>query len=253
MKFTQAFKASKAAASYAQDAQAFRNADKRQMGRDVGRFAVNQGASTGKEAARSSCRPFENIIRSILRGTQFLLAIILIGCYGNRVDAERKDQKGFAPEWLFAVVVGGLSAITAVVFLALASAGSIPCVGSKFKGTKTYKAFYLDGILFVCWMVVFFIFHFKFRSYASDQTVQGVKVLTMRAAGGMDVISAAVWLLTAGIGIFKTNMAKKADKLQKQAADKWFGNDQQQQFQQQQQQQPQYQPNQGMYNYHQAV
>lgn len=247
MKFTQMLKAGKAASAYAQDAQAFRAADKRQMGRDVGRFAVHQGASTGKEAARAPCRFFENFLRSMLRGMQFLLAIILIGCYGNRVDADRRDQKGFAPEWLFAVVVGGLSAITAVVFLALASAGSIPCVGSKFKGTKTYRAFYLDVILFVCWMVVFFIFHFKFRSYANDQTVQGVKVLTMRAAGGMDVISAAFWLLTGGIGAFKTCMANKADKLEAKATDKWFGNDQQQQHQQQQQQ------NQGMYNYHHAV
>ena len=54
-----------------------------------------------------------------------------VGGPGNRVAADRSADTGFSPEWIFAIVVAGLSAASALIFLAVSPLGALPVIGSR--------------------------------------------------------------------------------------------------------------------------
>lgn len=222
MKFASILKAAKSAKQAQSAANDFRQADKRQMGRDAGHFAYTQGTDKGKTVAKTWLKTFEVIPRVICRGTQFILALIAIGFYGHRVDADRKDGTGFSPEWLFAVIIGGLSAVTSMLFLATASAGMIPFVGSKLKMLKTYRAFWWDGVLFISWMVVFGIFAKIFLKRQNGDTYKGADTGAMKTAIWVDLISAIFWFMSGVYGFCKTCLGRKVDGVTEKAGNKMF-------------------------------
>ncbi|KAM0276277.1 hypothetical protein ACHAQH_006907 [Verticillium albo-atrum] len=201
----------------ANTASEFRTADKRDLGRQAGHAAFSEGADTGKAVGKTWLKTFEVIPRLVCRALQFVFALIACGFYGNRVDADRKDDGGgFSPEWMFAVIVGGLSAVTAVAFLVAAPLSAIPVVGSRIKMFKTYRAFAWDGTLFIAWIVVFGIMAGIFLGRDSDDPYKGSSTGAMKTAVWVDLVNAIFWLVSAGYGCFKTFLGDKAD----QATDK---------------------------------
>jgi hypothetical protein len=203
----------------------FRTADKRQMGRDAGHYAFKEGASTGTDMGKSWLKTFEVIPRLICRGLQFILAIVAIGFYGNRVEADRKSGNGYSPKWLFAVIVAGLSSVTSVVFLGAASAGAIPFVGSKMKLLKTYRAFAWDLSLFIAWMVVFGIFagiFLKRDSGDEEDKYKGASTGAMKTAVWIDLVNSLLWVFSGIYGAFKTFLGGKVDGVTDKVGDKLF-------------------------------
>lgn len=228
-KLSSAIKAGQQARQFANDANNartavndFRQADKGQMGRDAGRYAFNEGANTGKTMGKTWLKTFEVIPRIVVRTLQFILAIVCCGFYGHRVDADRKDGKGFAPEWLFAIIVAGVSAVTAVLFMAAASAGAIPFIGSRLKLLKTYRAFAWDASLFIAWLVVFGIFAGIFLHRKSDEPYKGASVGSMKTAVWVDLVNAILWMGSAGYGCFKTFLGRKVDEAGDKVGNKLF-------------------------------
>lgn len=73
------------------------------------------------------------LVHTIIRFLQFVLAITVCGLYGTDLNAAHKAHVYADSHWVFAVVVGALSAVTALVFM-------VPFV-------KTYLAFGWDVIL----------------------------------------------------------------------------------------------------------
>ncbi|KAG7100400.1 hypothetical protein VD0004_g3918 [Verticillium dahliae] len=229
-KFGQAMQAGQTAIELTRNAQGlanaasdFRAADKRDLGRQAGHAAFSEGAETGKAVGKTWLKTFEVIPRLVCRALQFVFALIACGFYGHRVDADRKDADadadgsgGFAPEWLFAVVVGGLSAVTAVAFLAAAPLSAIPVVGSRIKMFKTYRAFAWDATLFVAWIVVFGIMAGIFLGRDSDDPYKGASTGAMKTAVWVDLVNAIFWAVSGAYGCFKTFLGEKAD----QATDK---------------------------------
>ncbi|KAL9629653.1 MAG: hypothetical protein Q9164_006784, partial [Protoblastenia rupestris] len=66
----------------------------------------------------SSSTPFPLLaINLTLRFLQFIFAIAVIGLYATDINNARKDSKGADSKWTYAVVVGALSAVTALVIL----------------------------------------------------------------------------------------------------------------------------------------
>ncbi|KAM3434646.1 hypothetical protein MY4824_005325 [Beauveria thailandica] len=200
----------------------FHQADKRQMGRDAGHFAFSKGANTGKTMGKTWLKTFEVIPRLVARVVQFVLALIAVGFYGNRVDEDRKSGAALAPEWLFAVVVAGTSAVTAVVFLGLASAGALPVVGARLKMLKTHRAFAWDASLWVAWLVVFGIFASIFLKRSSDDPYKGASVGVMKTAVWVDLANAVLWMGSAGYGCFKTFLGRKMDAASDKVGNKLF-------------------------------
>ncbi|KAM0538060.1 hypothetical protein ACHAO2_005104 [Verticillium nonalfalfae] len=225
-KFGQAMQAGQTAIELTRNAQGlanaasdFRAADKRDLGRQAGHAAFSEGAETGKAVGKTWLKTFEVIPRLVCRALQLVFALIACGFYGHRVDADRKDEDGsggFSPEWLFAVIVGGLSAVTAVAFLAAAPLSAIPVVGSRIKMFKTYRAFAWDATLFVAWIVVFGIMAGIFLGRDSDDPYKGASTGAMKTAVWVDLVNAIFWAVSAAYGCFKTFLGEKAD----QATDK---------------------------------
>jgi hypothetical protein len=73
------------------------------------------------------------IFFSIIRLLQFVLALTVCGLYGQDLNNARMQHKYADGKWVYAVVVGGLSAFTSLVFM-------IPFI-------TTYRAFGWDLIL----------------------------------------------------------------------------------------------------------
>lgn len=200
----------------------FRTADKSDLGRQAGHHAFNHGAETGKQVGKTWLKTFEVIPRLICRGLQFLFAIIACGFYGNRVDADRKADDGFSPEWIFAILVAGLSAVTAVLFVVAVPISALPFIGSKLKITKTYRAFPWDATMFIAWIVVFGIFAGIFLGRESDEPYKGASTGAMKTAVWIDLVNAIFWLVSGVYGGVKTFLGDKVDTLTDKAGSKLF-------------------------------
>ncbi|SPO07371.1 uncharacterized protein DNG_10065 [Cephalotrichum gorgonifer] len=199
-----------------------RSTPKGDLGRSAGRFAFNEGADVGKAAGKSWLKTFEVIPRLVCRGLQFVLALVVCGFYGNRVDADRKADDGFSAEWIFAILVAGVSAATSLVFMLAAPLSAIPIVGGMMKMFKTYRAFAWDGVLFVLWIVVFGIFAGIFLHRDSDEEYKGSSTRAMKMAVWFDLINAILWLASTVYGGIKTYLGDKADHLTDKAGQKIF-------------------------------
>jgi len=57
------------------------------------------------------------ILRYLLRIFQLVLALTVAALYGIRLDAERRAHEHPSNLWLFAEVVAGLSALTALIYM----------------------------------------------------------------------------------------------------------------------------------------
>lgn len=205
-------------------ASSFKAADKSELGRAAGRHAFNEGAGVGKTAGKSWLKTFEVIPRLVCRGLQFLFAIIACGFYGNRVDAESKAGDGVSAEWIYAVMVAGLSAVTAVLFVAATPLGAIPVIGSALKLFKTYRAFAWDMILFIAWIVTFGIFAgiFLKRGGEDEDRYKGSNTSAMKAAVWIDFVNAILWIVSGIYGATKTFLGDKMDEATDKAGHKLF-------------------------------
>ncbi|WYZ43252.1 hypothetical protein EsH8_VI_000951 [Colletotrichum jinshuiense] len=200
----------------------FRSVDKRELGRKAGRGVFDEGAETGKTMGKTWLKTFEVVPRLVCRGLQFIFALIACGFYGNRVDADRKDNDGFSPEWILAITVAGASAITSILFVAATPLGAIPYVGSKIKLFKTYRAFAWDLVLFVAWIVVFGIFAAIFLDRDSDDSYKGSSTSLMKIAVWIDLVNALLWLFSGVYGAIKTFLGEKTDQMTNKIGQKLF-------------------------------
>lgn len=201
---------------------AIRSADKSEIGRTAGRQLYNEGTDVGKTAGKSWLKTFEVIPRLVCRGLQLLFAIIACGFYGNRVDSDRKADDGFSPEWIYAIVVAGLSAVTSILFVVVLPMSALPFIGSKLNLFKTYKAFGWDLFLFIAWIVTFGIFAGIFLKRDDDEEYKGSNTGAMKAAVWIDFVSALLWLVSGVYGAIKTCLGEKVDDVTDKAGGKLF-------------------------------
>ena len=89
--------------------------------------------SSAATSSSSSTPTFLNITNIVLRFLQFVFAITVCGLYGTDLHNARKMEVEADSRWIYAEVVGGLSAVTALVFAA-------PFL-------KSYWLFAWDGVL----------------------------------------------------------------------------------------------------------
>lgn len=150
----------------------------------------------------TTCR----VLYGILHLAQFVLAVVVIGLYGD--DVARSEHKGNdidgrwvcglrtlkqlahdAPNYLFtdysralqiyAVVVGSLSAVTAIVFL-------IPAI-SRFIAVPIWSF-----AIFVLWVAVFGVFG---RLSWSANPDDNIDLQRIRIAVWLDLVNVILWLL----------------------------------------------------------
>ncbi|KAI1366154.1 hypothetical protein F5Y08DRAFT_144493 [Xylaria arbuscula] len=173
----------------------------------------------GKGAITKPIYLYETWMRFVGRGLQFIFALIVVGLYGSRVSSDHSHERSQAVQWVFALFVSSLSAITAVLF-------AIP---QPF--VKTARLFAWDFTLFILWIAAFGTFAVIFLRMPDDDAhkwYENTRVSVMRGAVWVDLVNAIFWLLTGGYGCFRTFVSRKVDatidhqleKIENKVADK---------------------------------
>ncbi|ROW08381.1 hypothetical protein VMCG_03097 [Cytospora schulzeri] len=171
---------------------------------------ANNGISYGKKAVAAPLKAWESVPRMVVRGLQFVLGIVIVGIYGNRVS------DGLSPEWAYGVVVAGLASVTAVVFAIAAPFGAVS------NRCKTHRLFTWDLTIFILWIVAFGIFAAIFLHRDSDNPYKGSSTIVEKAAMWIDLINAVLWLVSGAYGFTKTFLGGKVDSLGGKVTEKLF-------------------------------
>lgn len=112
---------------------------------------------------------------------QFALALAVCGLYGQDLSNARQHGVHADSKWVFAVVVGALSALTAVLYL-------VPFI------LRFWLVWAWDLVLFVLWIALFGVFG---KMYMHEDPEGDSGVQRMKNAVWVDLVSALLWLLTA--------------------------------------------------------
>ncbi|KAK7754623.1 hypothetical protein SLS62_003406 [Diatrype stigma] len=116
---------------------------------------------------------------SILHFFQFVLAVTVCGLYAVDLDSAHKQGKYTDGKWVYAVVVGALSAVTSLLYL-------IPFI-LRFAAVTAWSA-----VLFVLWIALFGIFG---RMYIHEDPEDNAGIRRMKSAVWVDLASALLWLI----------------------------------------------------------
>ncbi|PSR94015.1 hypothetical protein BD289DRAFT_364082 [Coniella lustricola] len=118
---------------------------------------------------------------SAIHLVQFALALTVCGLYG--VDLHRAHQAHAYTDgrWVYAEVVGGLSALTALVYF-------IPFV------LRIWLVWVWDLILFVLWIALFGVFG---KMYIHENPEGDSGIQRMKNAVWVDLVCALLWLILA--------------------------------------------------------
>ncbi|KAI1158332.1 hypothetical protein F5B18DRAFT_91355 [Nemania serpens] len=157
----------------------------------------------GKGAVTKSLYLYETWLRLAGRGLQLIFALVVVGLYGSRVSSDHSNGRPQAAQWVYALFVASLSAVTAVVF-------AIP---QPF--VKTARLFAWDFTLFVLWIASFGVFAVLFLRMPDDDAhkwYENTRVSVMRPAVWIDLVNAIFWLLTGSYGCFRTFVSRKVDE-----------------------------------------
>ncbi|TDZ15419.1 hypothetical protein C8034_v009812 [Colletotrichum sidae] len=118
---------------------------------------------------------------SVLHFFQLVLAITVCGLYG--VDLQRAKNAGeyVDSKWVFAEVVGALSAFTAVLYF-------VPFI-------KRFAVVWVwDFVLFILWIAVFGLFG---NMYIKEDAEGDSNIQRMKNAVWVDLANALLWLISA--------------------------------------------------------
>ncbi len=117
---------------------------------------------------------------SILHFFQFVLAVTVCGLYGIDLHRAASQGKYQDSKWVFAEVVGGLSAFTALLYF-------IPFI-LRFAAVWVWNA-----VLFILWIAVFGVFGAMF---IHEDPEGNADIQRMKNAVWVDLASALLWLIT---------------------------------------------------------
>jgi len=121
------------------------------------------------------------VLFSILRFIQLVFAVTVCGLYG--VDLHNAHNAGIAadPKWVYAEVVGGLSAVTCLIYFVPLTMG-IPFI------------FVWDFLLCFMWIVLFGIFG---KLYINENPEGDAGIQRMKNAVWIDLVNMLLWLISA--------------------------------------------------------
>ncbi|VBB73706.1 Putative protein of unknown function [Podospora comata] len=117
---------------------------------------------------------------TILHFCQFVLAITVCALYGVELDRARKANVSGDSKWIYAEVVGGLSALTALLYC-------IPYI-LRFAAIWVWNL-----VLFILWIVLFGIFG---KMYINENPEGNHDIVRMRSAVWVVLANAILWLVS---------------------------------------------------------
>ncbi|RPB05247.1 hypothetical protein L873DRAFT_1663433 [Choiromyces venosus 120613-1] len=127
-------------------------------------------------------RAFITLPRLALRILQLLLALTIAGIYGQDLHMASKHNVSAGPRWVFAEVVAGLSFLLAGIYL-------LPFV-------RSFRTFFLDGVLFLFWMILFGIFGGLFIGRDCSAKSSAGNCERMKAGAWVDMVGMLAWFFS---------------------------------------------------------
>ncbi|KAH8648379.1 hypothetical protein BX600DRAFT_517771 [Xylariales sp. PMI_506] len=124
------------------------------------------------------------LLFSIAHFFQFVLALTVIGLYGVDLDNARKAGVYADGKWVFAVVVGALSALTALLYF-------IPFI-LRFAVVPAWSF-----VIFILWCALFGLFG---NMYIKENPEGDAGIIRMKHAVWVDLANLILWLLTSVAG-----------------------------------------------------
>jgi len=118
---------------------------------------------------------------SVLHFFQFVLAITVCALYGIDLDRARKAGVYQDSKWVYAEFVGGISAVTAVLYF-------IPFI-LRFAAVWIWNV-----VLFILWIALFGVFG---SMYIKEDPEGNADIQRMKNAVWVDLTNALLWLITA--------------------------------------------------------
>ncbi|KAF5657536.1 membrane-associating domain-containing protein [Fusarium heterosporum] len=121
------------------------------------------------------------VVFSVLHLFCFALALATCGLYGTDIHHANQQGKYSDSKWVYAVVVGSISAVTCVLYFipfVLRVAGFVVAIW--------------DFILFVLWIALFGVFG---KMYINEDAEGDEGVRRMKNAVWVDLASALLWLI----------------------------------------------------------
>ncbi|MCJ1309910.1 hypothetical protein MMC25_003571 [Agyrium rufum] len=120
------------------------------------------------------------VTHEVVRFFQLILALTVCGLYGVDLNNARKAHGYADSKWVYAEVTAGLAAVTALVYLALA--------------TKSFIAFGWDILLFILWIALFGVFG---KLFIKEDPEGNGDIQRLKNAVWVDLVNALLWLITA--------------------------------------------------------
>ncbi|KAH8884223.1 hypothetical protein GQ53DRAFT_846346 [Thozetella sp. PMI_491] len=116
---------------------------------------------------------------SVLHFFQFILAITVCGLYGVDLHRASSEGKYSDSKWVYAEVVGGLSAFTAALYF-------IPFI-IRFRVVLVWNV-----VLFALWIALFGVFG---SMYIKENAEGNADIQRMKNAVWVDLVNALLWLV----------------------------------------------------------
>ncbi|KAI1092857.1 hypothetical protein F5B19DRAFT_502003 [Rostrohypoxylon terebratum] len=119
------------------------------------------------------------LLFSVLHFVQFVLALTICGLYGIDLQRAHSQGKYIDGKWVYAEVVGGLSALTAALYF-------IPFI-LRFAIVTIWSC-----IIFILWIALFGLFG---KMYIQDDPEGNSGIQRMKNAVWVDLANALLWLI----------------------------------------------------------
>ncbi|PUU74370.1 hypothetical protein B9Z19DRAFT_455965 [Tuber borchii] len=121
--------------------------------------------------------------RLFIRIFQILISVGVAGTYGRDLHSNTQNHQSADSRWIFAEVVAGISIILAFVYM-------LPFV-------RSFRTFYLDGVVFLLWVILLGIFGVLFDGVDCGKgSSVNSKCRRMKAGVIEDAIGMVLWLFT---------------------------------------------------------
>ncbi|EXJ66113.1 uncharacterized protein A1O5_10728 [Cladophialophora psammophila CBS 110553] len=141
-----------------------------------------------------------NVFNLVFRSAQLIVALVVIGMYAVDLNTANKEDKYADSKWVFAVTVGSLAAVTALIF-------SLASIFFQYRTVALLFAW--DWVLTILFATLSGIFG---SMYIGEKVEYESGVHRMKVAVGFDFTGLILWCVTAAFGTWWFVSERKAER-----------------------------------------
>ncbi|KAL1878861.1 hypothetical protein Plec18167_004156 [Paecilomyces lecythidis] len=134
----------------------------------------------------------KSLIEDVIHFFQLVMGLVVIGLYGQDLSSNHQNGVYVNAEWVYAVVTGGLAALTAFIYLVAAFVAKDRPL--RVRPHLHLPLFLWQSVLCVLWLILFGIFG---KMYIGNTTTKdNSNVDKMKNAVWIDIANLGLWVIT---------------------------------------------------------